>query len=464
MQGGNANRPSFRLGWMAKRIWNSKLGLWIRGRDISKGNMMERKMRSIAAGVMVALTFGSGAAEAEDTVLTLWNNGSCDAKNCLVRSLAEDFQAKNPGTTINIVEQPSDAYFTALLAASVTGSGPDLATMWAGGYIAPYKPYIENLVPFVPAKDVASSIGTPYYAEGGDVTKILYGVPLDNQWYTGFYNKEIFAANGITAVPRSFDELLAVCAKLKAAGVLPIISGAGTTEAQMQPSYEFSYLAAALPMSEWNGLYDGKLTYDNPTLVAQLERWNGLYKAGCMNEDAFNHPNSTADFKDGKAAMYLQSGSWSIPQMREALGDKLGVMLPPYFEKPTDSIISLAGGGVVMMKYSKQKAAAGAFLAYILSDAGQTLMAGITAPTRPGFPTSDPLVNELSMMSTNPAWQNYPMFDNFTQPAVTDAFYRNIALVQVGEMSAADALKSIDTAFASLPEDQKNVNYGLKGK
>ena len=56
------------------------------------------------------------------------------------------------------------------------------------------------------------------------------------------------------------------------------------------------------------------------------------------------------------------------------------------------------------------------------------------------------------------------MFDNFTQPAVTDAFYRNTALVMVGEMSATDALKSMDAAFASLPEDQKNVNYGLKGK
>ena len=440
------------------------LDLWTKGCDISKGNMMERGLRSIAAGVMVALAGGTGAALAEDTVLTLWNNGACAAENCLVRSLAEDFQSKNPGITIDIIEQPSDSYFTALLAASVTGSGPDLATMWAGGYITPYKPFLENLVSYIPAENVASSIGTPYYAEVGDATKVLYAVPLDNQWYTGFYNKAIFAANGIAEVPRSFDELLAACTKLKAAGVLPIISGAGTTEAQFQPSFEFSYLAAALPMSDWNGLYNGKLAYDNPVLIAQLERWNGLYKAGCMNEDAFNRQDSQASFAAGNAAMYLQTGSWAIPELKAALGDKLGIMLPPYFEKPTKSIVALAGGGIVMPNYSKHKDAAGAFLAYILSDAGQSLMAGITAPTRPGFPTTDPLVNELSSMSTDPTWQNYPMFDNFTQPAVTDAFYRNLALVLVGEMGAEDALKSMDAAFASLPEDQKNVNYGLKGK
>ena len=425
---------------------------------------MERRLLSIATTSVLALAAGTGAALAEDTVLTLWHNGSCPAENCLVRTLAEGFQAANPGVMIDIVEQPGDAYFTALLAASVTGTGPDLATMWAGGFITPYKPYLENLVPYIPAENVASSIGTPYYAEAGDASSILYAVPTENQWYTGFYNKAIFAANGITDVPRTFDELLAACSTLKAAGVLPIISGAGTSEAQFQPSFEFSYLLTALPMSDWNSLYNGDLPYANPVLTAQLERWNGLYEAGCMNEDAFNRPDSTAAFAAGEAAMYLQSGSWSIPELKSTMGDDLGIMLPPYNVEPTNAIVSLAGGGIVMMNYSDQKEAGGQFLAYVLSDAGQTLMASITAPTRPGFPTSDPLINELVSLSTNPDWLNYPMFDNFTQPPVTDAFVRNVALVLVGEMKAGDALAAIDAAFASLPEDQKDVNYGLGAK
>lgn len=422
---------------------------------------MERGLFSMTATSALALFCGSLGAMAQDTTLTLWNNGSCPAENCLVRTLAEGFQAANPGVVIDIIEQPSDAYFTALLAASVTGTGPDLATMWAGGFISPYKPYLENLIPYIPADHIAASIGTPYYAEAGDVTSILYGVPTENQWYTGFYNKAIFAANGITEVPRTFDELLAVCETLKAAGVLPIISGAGGAEAQFQPSFEFSYLLTALPMSDWNGLYDGSVPYANPVAIAQLESWNSLYEAGCMNEDAFNRPNVTPSFGAGEAAMYFQSGSWSIPELTADLGDDLGIMLPPYSQEPNNAIVSLAGSGIVMMNYSDQKEVAGQFLAYILGDAGQSLMAGITAPTRPGFPTTDPLINELSTLSTSPDWQNYPMFDNFTQPAVTDAFFRNVALVLVGEMSAADALAAVDAAFASLPEEEKNVNYGL---
>ena len=50
------------------------------------------------------------------------------------------------------------------------------------------------------------------------------------------------------------------------------------------------------------------------------------------------------------------------------------------------------------------------------------------------------------------------MFDNFTHPSVADAIYRNVALVLVGQMSAADALAAVDAAQASIPEDQKAGN------
>lgn len=421
---------------------------------------MDQRTLLLTAVSVLGLTGGT-AAFAQDAPLTLWHNGSCPAENCLIRSLAQGFEAANPGITIEIVEQPNDAYFTALLAASVTGTGPDLATMWAGGYITAYKPYLEDLQAYVAADDVASSIGTDYYAEGGNSENVLYAVPTENQWYTGFYNKAILAENGIAEVPRTWAELTAACETLKAAGVLPIINGPSTSEAQFQPLFEYAYLATALPIDQWNGLYDGSLAYANPVLLAQLERWNGLYAAGCINEDAFNHPDTQAAFAAGEAAMYFSSGSWTIPDLTAAMGDNLGIMIPPFSDEPMSSIISLAGGGVVMLNYSDQKDAAGKFVAYILGDDGQSLMAGITAPTRAGFPTTNPLINELVALSTSADWQAYPMFDNFSQPAVTDALVRNVALVLVGEMSAADALAAVDAAFASLPDDQKNVNYGL---
>ena len=118
-------------------------------------------------------------------------------------------------------------------------------------------------------------------------------------------------------------------------------------------------------------------------------------------------------------------------------------------------------GAMAQEKKPYNKEEAGKFLAFILSDEGQQVIANVTAPTRPGFESGIPVINDLVAMSTNPANQNYPMFDNFTQPGVTDTLVRNIALVLVGEMSPKDGLASMDAAFAALPEEQKAVDIGL---
>ena len=420
---------------------------------------MRHGLLPTAATSLLALAWASQS-YAQET-LTLWHNGSCPAGTCLVGALADAFEAANPDVAIDIVEQPSDSYFTSLLAASVTGTGPDLATMWPGGYMTAFKPYMEDIKQFVPPEHITSSIGTDYFSEGNSKANATYAAPTENQWYNGFYNKEMFAANGITEVPRTWDELAAACETLKANGVTPIVSGPGDSSAQFQPIFEFSYMATALPIEQWNDLYDGSMPYDSEVMRDQLGKWAALYEAGCYNEDAYNRPNATAAFAAGEAAMMLSAGSWNIPEMTATMGDNLGVMIPPFSDEPVASIISTAGQGIAVMTYSDQKEDAGQFVAFILSDEGQALIAQFTAPTRPGFPSTVSQVNELIAMSTDPAMQNYPMFDNFTQPPVTDALVRNVALVLVGEMEPSDALAAMDAAFATLPEEQKNVDIGL---
>jgi ABC-type glycerol-3-phosphate transport system substrate-binding protein len=420
---------------------------------------MRHGLLPAAATSVLALAWGTQSHA--QNALTLWHNGSCPPDSCIVGALVDAFEAANPDTQIDIVEQPTDSYFTSLLAASVTGTGPDLATMWPGGYMTAYKPYMEDIKQFVPEEHITSSIGTDYFSEGNDNANATYAAPTENQWYIGYYNKEIFDANGITEVPRTWEELRTACETLKANGVTPIISGPADNSAQFQPIFEFSYMATAMPPEDWNRLYDGSMPYNSELMQQQLTNWASLYEAGCYNEDAFNHPNTPAAFAAGEAAMMLSSGSWDIPALTATMSDNLGVMVPPFADEPVSSIISTAGQGIIVTTYSDQKEAAGEFVAFVLSDAGQEVIANLTAPTRPGFPSRISQVNELIAMSTDPAMQNYPMFDNFTQPPVTDALVRNIALVLVGEMAPADALAAMDAAFAALPEEQKNVNIGL---
>ena len=329
--------------------------------------------------------------------------------------------------------------------------------MWAGTYMDPFKQYMVDLHKYVPDEIVASVNGIDFFSEGYNHKNAIYAAPHTAQWYIGYYNKKLFKEAGIEKVPTTWDELRAAAKLLKDKGYTPIVQGAADGGAQFAVWEDWSYLAAALPLADWGKMISGEMPYDNPTLVSQLEKWNQLYKDGYFNQDAYNAPTVMQDFTGGKAGMYLGGGSWQAGELVKAMGEDVGIMVPPYSDAPTKAAVSFAGGGYAVMNTSKNIDAAGKFAAFVLSDEGQNVIAKFDAPTRAGFPTANPLLNAMAELSGAPGTVNYPMFDNFTQGAVTDALNRNVAQVLVGQQSPKDALDAMDAAYASLPADQKSA-------
>jgi len=416
---------------------------------------------AFAAAVLMSAV-GSGPALAQDVQLTMWGQGDCPPDTCLGRALVDAFEAANPGIKIELVQQPVDGYFTNLLAQSVIGRGPDIASMWAGAYMDQFKQYMVDLHAYVPEETIKSVNGISFFSDGYDPSKAVYAAPNTAQWYIGYYNKKVFAAAGIDKVPTTWDELSATAKILKDKGYVPIIQGAIDGGPQFAPWEEWSYIATAAPLSEWGDFISGKKPYNDPRFVTQLEKWNKLYTDGFVNKDAFNYPNVKQDFIDGKAGIYLGGGSWQANELTKAMGeDGVGIIVPPFSDTPQKGVISFAGGGYAVMNYSKNVDAAGKFAAFVLSDEGQTVIAQFDAPTRAGFPTSNKMLNDLANLSGAADTVNYPMFDNFTQGPVTDALFRNIAQVLVGQISPQDALASMDAAVASLPPEQKQpISFG----
>jgi ABC-type glycerol-3-phosphate transport system substrate-binding protein len=419
----------------------------------------------VRAALGAVVLFGGaqgGAAVADDITLTMWGQGDCPPDTCMNKGLVDAFEAANPGIKINLVQQPTDNYFTSLLAQSVVGRGPDIATMWAGTYMDQFKQYMVDLHKYVSDDILASVNGIDFFSEGYDHTKAVYAAPNTAQWYIGYYNKKVFADAGIDKVPTTWDELNADAKLLKDKGYIPIIQGS-QGGASFDPWEAWSYLSAAAPLGDWSKMISGQMPYDNPALEAQLGKWNQLYKDGYYNPDAYNFADPMQQFYAGKAGMFLGGGSWQAGEVHQTLGDDAGIIVPPFSDTPTKAAVSFAGGGYAVMSYSKNVDAAGKFAAFVLSDEGQKVIAKYDAPTRAGFPTDNPLLNDLATLSGQADTVNYPMFDNFTQPPVTDALHRNIPQVLVGQMSPADALKSMDDAYASLPDDQKTpISFGSK--
>jgi raffinose/stachyose/melibiose transport system substrate-binding protein len=415
------------------------------------------------AGLALLAGLGTTPTLAE-TNLTLWMYGECTDNACIDKALIEGFEAANPDIKIDLISQPPDSYFTTLQASSAIGKGPDIATMWAGRYMTNFTSYMVDIHKFVPADIINSAAGAQDYSADNNTTGVVYAAPLAMQWYVGFYNKKLFADAGIDKVPTDWTELMDACTKLKAKGILPIINGGGPGEAQFEPLYEWSYIASAFPLAQWGDLIGGKMPYSNDTLKAQLTHWNELYTNGCLNEDAFNYQGAQDDFRAGKAAMMLGQGSWAITNTKAKLGDDLGILIPPYSDGPQKTIVALAGGGYAVTTYSQHQEEAGKFLNFVLSDAGQTIVAKFDAPTRAGFATNEPLINDLIAKTADTAsYSSYPMFDNFSQPGVSDALHRNIALVLVGQATPDEALAAVDEAFAALPDDQKTAGFNFAG-
>src|SRR5215212_4923470 len=98
---------------------------------------MKKKLATAALIAAAALglagcSSSAGGAAGGKVNLTLWMPGDCDPATCLEAGLVKGFEKKYPNIKVKVVTQPGDNYFTQLKAASITRTGPDLATMWPG--------------------------------------------------------------------------------------------------------------------------------------------------------------------------------------------------------------------------------------------------------------------------------------------------------------------------------------------
>ena len=102
----------------------------------------------------------------------------------------------------------------------IVSPGPNLTDYVAPGVAAPLDEYLEA----DGWKDTFA--GDAVFAQQTYDGKI-YAVPLNTAAACVFYNKEIFEEAGVE-VPKTYDELLDVCQKIKDAGYTPITISAGT--------------------------------------------------------------------------------------------------------------------------------------------------------------------------------------------------------------------------------------------
>ena len=413
---------------------------------------------SASAAASAAASAGASAATLAPAKLTLWHNCGTEANAKATDALVKAFEAKNPGVTIEVVSQPADNYFDLLQAAAISKTGPDIATQWTGLFDLKYKDYLQPLNDLVPMADLKKMKGIEYSSINFNPDDGVLVVPLDLQFYNGFYNKDLFTKAGIATFPTTWDELFTACDKLKAAGITPMTYGTGgqALGGGFYPWYDVSYLMMYLAPKDWAKLYSGEIPWTDPAVQAQFDKWVSLFTKGCTNTDVLTNQDSIAQFETGQAAMTME-GTWNIAEFQEKMGDTVGVFVPPFSDTPIKGVVEYSGDGFALTNYSKNQVQAAAFLAFLASDEGQTIIAanGII-PTKEGFTSDQRMAKDLLSYAATQGFTRYPMIDNVIQPEVGDTGTKVLNAAFGGSMSVKDALTNMQQALDGLPAESKN--------
>ncbi len=328
-----------------------------------------RKTKLMAGGAIAAAVavLATGAALAARTggsgsvTLTLWQNYGTEGNAVATTNLVKAFEKLNPNITINVVPQPAANYFQLLTAAWIAGTAPDLSVQWTGLYDLKYQNQLLNLKPYFSAAQLSKINGAEWASTNFQTSQGLLVMPLEDQFYMGFYNKALFKKAGISAVPRDWSQLYSDCGKLDKIGVTPIVYGADPQGIgpEPYPFYDLSYLMAGLySPTQWKGLYDGQIPWTSPNVVSQVANWAALPKKGCTNSDVLTKTNILGAFMKGQAAMIID-GNWDTATLEKGLGTNVAPILPPFTSKPQNGVVQFAGDGFSVSKSSKHLPAGG---------------------------------------------------------------------------------------------------------
>lgn len=149
-----------------------------------------------------------------------------------------------------------------------------------------------------------------YSKDGG-----LYAIPYQPFLFTIMYNKEHFKKAGISEPPKTWDEFLATCEKLKAAGFTPMT----TDDAYVDTI--IGYHLARYKGQAWVKELVTKGLWDDPAVLRTAQDWENVYKKGYLSKNISGNkwPSGQQEIANGSVSMYL-NGTWLVNEIMPSTG------------------------------------------------------------------------------------------------------------------------------------------------
>lgn len=230
-----------------------------------------------------------------------------------IHEMAQSFSGRSAEYDLKAISLDHEAFKTSIQDTIKAGSPPDLYSYWAGARTASIVEFLEPIDDLWQRERLDDRFSPSVVRAASEHQGKKYFVPITQHFIAFFYNRKVFDAHGLKP-PATWDEFMALCAKLKAKGVTPIALGARD---KWPAQFWFDYLLLrTAPYAFRENLLSGRASFDSPEVHQVFGYWKTLIDKGYINGKT--HPNDMAwdsganemVFR-GEAAMTLM-GTWNI--------------------------------------------------------------------------------------------------------------------------------------------------------
>lgn len=285
--------------------------------------------------------------------------------------LIEAFEAEYPDIDIAATYyEAGQAYATTIPTQFAGGSGTDLVFVLAGQA----RPY--SVTPFAAAGYLTDLSGASWVSSMYAPTKSLYehdGAVMARDLGIAplallSYSKAYFAEHNV-AIPTTFEELLGVCAQIKAEGTIPIAwaGGSAVVNANNMATLAGSTVLAEDP--DWLAKRAaGEVTF------AESEGWRravqhlaDMIAGGCFSPGASGVPlaEMVTQFATGQSAMMFTSGILNGQVLQQTPDLQIGLFPPPGDVAEDTRVVVQPAGGMAVWTGTQSAEAANQFLDFI---------------------------------------------------------------------------------------------------
>ncbi|BFM48065.1 extracellular solute-binding protein [Marinomonas sp. THO17] len=372
-----------------------------------------KKIQSMLVGAM-AMT----AASLVNAGTLVINSDQADpAPKKAFAEIIEKFEKENPDITVKYNLYDKEGYKTAIRNWLST-TPPDIVFWYAGNRM---KAFVERGL-FEDVSDIWDQNGLKQTMSAATPAMTIdgkqWGMPYTYYQWGIYYRKDIFEKLGLSE-PKTWDEFLAVNAKLKANDVTPVTIG---TKYLWTAAGWFDYLNMRTNGLDFHiDLMDGKIPYTDDRVRKTFENWKVLVDNGYFldNHASYSWQEAQPFLYNGQAAMYL-IGNFITPNFPKELDGKIGFFQFPQINPNVGMSEDAPMDTVHIPAKAKNKADARKFLEFMSRADNQTLVnaALIQIPPNVNAQAPDNYFLNKGVAMLNQASGTAQFYDRDTDPSM----------------------------------------------